>query len=154
MKKRFSAVLAGRGSKSSWVFLPIPFDVAAAFGTKGRVPVAGTLNGIAFRNSLLPQGDGTHEMAVNRELREAARAGAGDTVKVVLERDTSERTVDLPPELDAALGKAKKARAAFDAMAYSHRKEYADWVRGAKKEETRIARAQKACEKITQPSAK
>ena len=148
MKKRFTAALIGRGSKSAWVFLPIPFDVVTAFGTKGRVPVMGTINGFAFKNSLLPQGDGTHEMAVNKELRAGANAVAGDTVKVVLERDSSERTVDVPPELDAALAKAKKARAAFDAMAYSHRKEYADWVSGAKKDETRVARALKAVEKL------
>jgi len=49
--------------RGSWTFLEIPFSVETAFGSKGRVAVAVTMNGFAFQNSLLPQGDGTHAMA-------------------------------------------------------------------------------------------
>lgn len=68
MQQEFDAILTGRGPGGAWTFLPVPFDVQAAFGSKAQVTVAGTLNGFAFRNSLLPQGDGTHAMAVEAAL--------------------------------------------------------------------------------------
>ncbi len=144
MAQRFNAELIGRGPKSAWVFLPIPFDVAAVFGSRGRVAVSGTLNGFAFRNSLLPEGDGTHAMPVSKELQKGAKVKCGDTVEVVLERDVLERVVTVPPELAAALRSAAPARTAFEALAYSHKKEYVEWIAGAKKDETRVSRAQKA----------
>jgi hypothetical protein len=147
---RFKGKLVGRGPKSAWTFLPIPFDVEAAFGSKGRVPVAGTINDAAFRTSLMPQGDGTHAMMVDKALQSAAGARAGDSVVVVIERDDKERVVDVPVELSQALSAQAAARAAFDRLAYSHRREYAEWVAGAKKSETRIARAQKAAAMLSE----
>jgi hypothetical protein len=144
MKKTFTARLTPRGPGGAWVFLPIPFNVEETFGSKARVPVAGTLNGFAFRNSLLPQGDGTHAMAVSKELRAGAQASAGDLVAVVLQVDQAERIVSIPPELEAVLSKSKKLSQAFAALAPSHRKEFADWIGSAKKAETRLGRADKA----------
>src|SRR5437588_4039830 len=72
-----------------------PFDVLTVFGTKARVPVRGTINGVPFRSSLCNMGSG-HLMGINRELRTSAKCGAGDTVDVVLERDREERVVEVP----------------------------------------------------------
>ena len=41
-----------------------------------------------------------------------------------------------------------KAKAGFDGLAYSHRKEYARWIGEAKKEETRERRVAKALEML------
>jgi uncharacterized protein YdeI (YjbR/CyaY-like superfamily) len=49
-----------------------------------------------------------------------------------------------PEELQSALAKDPAAKSAFEALPPSHRKEYADWVAGAKKPETRLTRAEKA----------
>ena len=56
-EQHFDAHLTARGPKGAWVFLSIPFDVQAVFGTRSKVPVAGTLNGVPFRLSLQPEGD-------------------------------------------------------------------------------------------------
>ena len=40
-----------------------------------------------------------------------------------------------PEELQSALAKDPAAKSAFEALPPSHRKEYADWVAGAKKPE-------------------
>src|SRR5258706_6820604 len=45
----------------------------------------------------------------------------------------------VPADLKAALAKNKKAAATFEAFSYSHKKEYAEWVTEAKREETRKA---------------
>jgi uncharacterized protein YdeI (YjbR/CyaY-like superfamily) len=103
--------------------------------------VAGTINGFAFRNSLMPEGDGTHAMMVGKELQAGAKAAPGDTVTVVMSVDREERRVEVPPELQAVLDKNKKAAESFTKLSPSHRKEFAEWVGGAKKEETRLDRA-------------
>jgi uncharacterized protein YdeI (YjbR/CyaY-like superfamily) len=54
------------------------------------------------------------------------------------------QTVDVPPELEAAFADAPAARAVFDALAYTHRGEYATWIDEAKRPETRARRAAKA----------
>jgi hypothetical protein len=144
MTKKFKAKLFAKGPGGSWTFLPIPFDVEGVFGGKGRVPVSGTANGFAFRNSLMPEGDGTHVMMFSKALQTGANARPGETVEIVMQRDDQERTVTLPPELEAALKKNRQAAAAFAKMAYSHRKEYADWIGSAKQAETRERRAAKA----------
>jgi len=46
----------------------------------------------------------------------------------------------VPPVLVAALKKNTKAKAAFDAFSYSHKKEYAEWIGEAKQEDTRTRR--------------
>jgi hypothetical protein len=142
--KRFKTRLTARGPGGAWTFLEIPFSVEEAFGSKARVAVSGTMNGFAFQNSLLPQGDGTHAMAVSKALQAGAKAGAGDPVSVVMAVDRSERVVTVPKELQAVLATHRKASQAFEALSYSHRKEFAEWVGTAKKEETRLDRARKS----------
>ena len=105
------------------------------FGTRARVPVAGTINGFPFRNSLSPMG-GKHIMSVNKELQAGAKAKPGDIAHLVMQRDDKPRTVAIPPALKKVLAAKPVARVAFDRLSYSHRKEYADWITGAKQEET------------------
>jgi Domain of unknown function (DUF1905) len=108
-KLRFTVKLEGKaGSSAAW--LNAPFDVPETFGTRARVPVRGTINGFPFRSSLMPMG-GCHGMAVNRTMRDGAKAKAGDVVEVVMERDEEERTVEAPPELKKELAKSKTAQA-------------------------------------------
>lgn len=46
------------GLGDAWTFMTIPFDVRVVYKTRSRVPVAGTINDFAFRNSIMPEGDG------------------------------------------------------------------------------------------------
>ncbi|MBI3869413.1 MAG: DUF1905 domain-containing protein [Verrucomicrobia bacterium] len=151
MKKqtqRFQGRLAGRGPKSAWVFLDIPFNVLEVFGSRARVPVTGTLNGHPFRNSLLPNGDGTHSMPVNKELQAGAKAVAGDAVSVVMSLETAPRTVAIPDDLRASLEARPTAQRAFASLSYSHKKEFVDWIVQAKKPETRARRLGKTIEML------
>lgn len=147
-KKDFEGVLTARGPKGAWTYMPIPFSVEEVFGTRARVAVAGTINGFPFQNSLMPNGDGTHLMTISKELMAGAGAGQGERVKVSMKLDDAPREVEVPEELAAALKSDKKAAEAFETLAHSHKKEYTDWVGGAKKAETRASRAAKAVEMI------
>jgi uncharacterized protein YdeI (YjbR/CyaY-like superfamily) len=102
------------------------------------------MNGFPFRSSLFPNGDGTHHMMVNKAMKTGAQAQAGDTVRVVLEPDTAPRTVETPPDLVAALATSPDAQARYEQLAYSHKKEYVEWIESAKKDETRARRVEQA----------
>ena len=58
--------------------------------------------------------------------------------------------VEVPAELTAALKKNKKAAAAFAAFSPSCRREYAEWIAEAKREETRAKRVATAVEWIAE----
>jgi hypothetical protein len=84
MKKlEFTVNLEGKGTSGAW--WSAPFDVIKVFGTRARVPVPGTINGFAFRSSLMAMG-GCHGMAINKSMRDGAGVKAGDAVSVVMER--------------------------------------------------------------------
>ena len=138
---RFKVKLIGDG-KSQVAAIRPPFDVPTIFGTRARVPVRGTVNGVAFRNSLCNMGDG-HFMVVNREMREAGKCAAGDVVDVVMERDSAPRTVTVPPYLKKIIACDRKAQQTWDSLAFTHKKEWVNTIADAKKEETRQRRIDK-----------
>lgn len=54
----------------------------------------------------------------------------------------------MPPALTTALARDAAARKAFDALAYTHRKEFARWIAEAKREDTRERRVGQALEML------
>jgi Bacteriocin-protection, YdeI or OmpD-Associated/Domain of unknown function (DUF1905) len=141
---RFRAELKVEGKTATYV--EVPLDVPAVFGRE-RPPVSGTINDAPLRSTIAKYGD-DYFLPINKELREDAGAAAGDTVDMELELDTKPRTVRLPKDLAEALD--SEARAMFDRMSYSHRKEYVDWIKEAKHEDTRHRRIAKAVDLIRQ----
>jgi hypothetical protein len=141
--RRFEAVLGGEAGDLPGVVLPA--EVAAALGGRARIPVAGTINGVPFRGSTMPMGDGRHCVGFRKDLR--AQAGGvedGDAVTIEIARDDAPRTVDTPPDLAAALDVDTAVRAAFEGMSYTHRTEWVQAVEDAKRPETRTRRIAQA----------
>jgi hypothetical protein len=143
-KVTFETDLIRPDTPGSWTYLRVPLDVEGIYGSKSRIPVQGTVDGSPFRSSLLPQGDGAFILVVNKELRDQINKQSGDTVTVIMERDTDVRIVEIPQDLADALEAHIVAQESFHAFAYSHQKEYVDWINSAKKAETRAARIEKA----------
>ena len=82
-----------------------------------------------------------------KSIREQIGKGPGDTIDVVLWRDETERTVDVPAEF-ASLMKKAGVVAFFEKLSYTNRKEYCRWITGAKREETRQMRLKKSIEML------
>jgi Domain of unknown function (DUF1905)/Bacteriocin-protection, YdeI or OmpD-Associated len=121
-------------------FVTLPPEVADKLGGRARIPLRGTLNGLAFRGSTMPMGDGRHCLGFRKDQRAAAGVAVGDLVTVEVARDDEERLVELPPELAEAVGAEPALRAAFEALSYTSRKEHTEAVRSAKRPETRDRR--------------
>lgn len=128
-------------------YIAVPFDVEAAFGSRGQVRVQATFDGVPYRGSIAPMG-GKHILIVRKAIREAIGKGPGDRVYVTLEEDTTPRVVDVPDDLVTALARRPGAKQAFDGLAYTHKKEYVAWIEEAKRAETRARRIAKAAEML------
>ncbi len=120
----------------------VPAEAIAALGGKKKPLVIVTVNGFTYRSTVAAYGD-VYLLPLSQERRAAAGVAPGDVIEVTLELDTAPRTVELPDDLAAALAARPGARAAFDALAYSARKEHVRQVTEAKAQETRERRIAK-----------
>ena len=141
MSRRFEAVLE---DNAPGVVFALPFDPKEELG-RARAPVQVTIGGYTFRTTVAVYG-GRALIGVNKANREAAGVEAGERVTVELELDTAPREVEVPPELAEALEAEPDLRAFFEGLSLTHRREYAEWITEAKREETRRRRAEKAVE--------
>jgi hypothetical protein len=142
---RFTTTLLARGPAAA-VVLDDAQVAAVGEGAK-RFPVAAAVNGYTWRTSVARMG-GEFLLGLNRAVRLEAGVQAGDTVEVEIELDTAPREVVVPDALAGALAHDVAARAAFEALSYSHRKEYARWIDEAKRDETRERRLAKTLAKL------
>jgi hypothetical protein len=124
-------------------FIFFPFDTQEEFGTRGQVRVQATFDGVPYAGAMVKYAPPQHMLPVVKSILEQIGKCHGDTVAVVLQRDESVRTVEVPPEF-AKLMKKESVLIAFEKLSYSHQKEYCRWITEAKKEETRQARLTKA----------
>jgi uncharacterized protein YdeI (YjbR/CyaY-like superfamily) len=85
---------------------------------------------------------------LSAENRTAAGVAAGDQVDVDIEPDTAPREVEAPADLTEALTRDDAARATFDGLSYTHRKEWVRWVEEAKRADTRATRLAKTVEAL------
>jgi uncharacterized protein YdeI (YjbR/CyaY-like superfamily) len=69
-------------------------------------------------------------------------------VDVEVERDAAPRELQIPADLAAALTKDADAAKAFDSLSFTHRREYVEWITGAKREDTRARRVAQTLERL------
>ena len=136
---RFTATLEER-----WFVVPVN---ARELWGEARPPVAGTINGHPFRGRLAVYG-GQTVLGLTNAYRAEAGIVPGDELEVVMERDDAPREVAVPPALQAVLDGDEVARAAYEKLSFTHRREYAQWIAEAKREETRERRAARALEML------
>lgn len=127
-----------------------PPDVVEALGKGKRPPVIVSIAGHTYRSTVSAYRGPVFMLPLSKEHRAAAGVSAGDEVEVTLELDTAPRTVEVPPDLAAALGAVPGARGAFDALAFTHRKEHVRSVEEAKTAATRERRIAAVVAKVTE----
>ena len=147
----FSATLlrpkAEKGVSAEWTFLTLPKEASAKLRSRGQTSVAGTLNGSPFQATLEPDGQGGHWLKVDRELREAAGAEAGDVVTLDIAPMAHEPEPAVPPDLRKALAAAApKVREAWSDITPAARRDFIHWITSPKRPETRVKRVETACD--------
>lgn len=123
--------------------IEVPADVVEALGSGKRPAVTVTVNGHTYRSTVASMG-GRFLLPLSAENRSAAGVQAGDEVDVDVELDTAPREVEVPADLQAALDGDAEARAAWERLSYSHKRQHVLAIEGAKAAETRQRRIDKA----------
>jgi len=122
-------------------------DQVVQLSTAKAFPVLVTIGERTARLRLARMG-GKNLIGFSKAVRAELGVELGDELEVVITADTAERPVELPEVLAAALASDPTASAAFDALAYSHRKEIARSIAEAKQDATRERRLAKALEEL------
>jgi hypothetical protein len=123
--------------------LVVPDDVVAALGSGKRPAVVVTIGSYSYRTTVAHMG-GRFLVPLSAENRAAAGVAAGAEIDVDIEPDTAPREVTVPSDLAGALADDGTARAFFEGLSYTYRKEWVRWIEDAKQAETRAARVSKA----------
>lgn len=133
----------------AWTFLKLPKEASGKLSSRGMVSVEGTINGSAFQATLEPDGQGGHWLKVEKELREAVRAEAGDILTLAIAPVEVEPEPKVPPELRSALAAASaKARETWSGITTLARRDWIQWITSAKQETTRRKRIESACDML------
>lgn len=144
-KQTFTAKIRNAGGGGA--FVEVPFDVEAAFGSK-RPRVKALIEGVSYRGLLTRMGTDRHLLIILKEIRAQIGKTFGDEVTIMVEPDTEPRLIEVPVELKKAFKTEKEARALFEKLSYTHRREYVMWINEAKREETRRNRIAKTIEML------
>lgn len=144
-RRSFSAHI--ERARGGGAYVTVPFDVERAYGRK-RVPVRATIDGVAYRGTLVRMGGERHVLGVLKSIRDEIGKQPGDVVEIVVEQDAEPRVVDVPPDLAEALRQAPQARSTFESLSYSHQREYVTWIAEAKRAETRARRIAQTIEML------
>ncbi len=123
----------------------------------GRPRVLARVNGVEYHSRLARYGGRTY-LGLRKALLQQIGAATGDTVEIELTEEAEPPEPDPgpvapPAELDAALAADPQARAAWDALPPSHRREYTRWVAEAVRPETRNQRADRTVRRLTPPTS-
>ncbi|MEU4101706.1 YdeI/OmpD-associated family protein [Streptomyces tanashiensis] len=123
--------------------LEVPPEVVVALGGGARPPVTITVNGHSWKSRVAIL-RGRHLLGLSNANRQAAGVTIGEEVEVELELDAEPRVVVEPADFARALDDDPVARAAYDALAYSRKREHVRAIESAKRPETRERRIEKA----------
>lgn len=101
---------------------------------RGPIPVHGTIDGHVFTQTLVKFA-GAWRLYLNGPMLKTAKKSVGDAVRIRIAFDPRERSIPMPPALEAALKVNNNARAVFDALSPSRRKEIMRYIGNLKSEE-------------------
>jgi Bacteriocin-protection, YdeI or OmpD-Associated/Domain of unknown function (DUF1905) len=123
--------------------LEVPPEVVEALGGGKRPRVIITVNGHSWRSRVAIM-RGRYLLGLSNANRQAAGIVTGEEVEIELAFDPEPPAVNLPGDFAGALVADPAARAAYDRLTPSRKREHVRAIESAKKPETRKRRIEKA----------
>jgi hypothetical protein len=142
---RFEAKLFKIGS---WTVLLLPKGASAKLPSRGQAMVKGTIDGFWFQIALEPDGRGSHWFKVDKALREAIKANAGDTVTLAIESTKEWPEPRVPEDLQTALAATPQVRSLWLDITPMARWDWIRWIGATSQSETRKRRIEVAFSKL------
>lgn len=128
-------------------------EQVAELGGGKRAAVVVTIGERSARLRLAVMG-GCNLIGLSKASRAALGVEIGESVSVIISLDELPRTVAVPDDLAAALAAEPALRAHFDGLAFTHRREYVEWVDSAKRVDTRQRRIASTLAKLRESLAR
>ncbi len=100
---------------------------------KGHIPVKGTINGKPFRQTLVKY-SGDWRLYINMKMLKDSPRRIGEEIKVEIEFDPNDRTIETHPKLKKALMENKHANDVFEKLSASRQKEIVRYISNLKTE--------------------
>ncbi len=123
--------------------IAVPEEIARPFITeKGDRRVVCTLNGqLDFQCALMPKGDGSFFININKKIRDKLKLKVGMPMQVALRKDESQYGLPMPEELEELLQQDEEGNRFFHALTPGKQRNLLYIVGSAQKSDTRIRRA-------------
>lgn len=149
-KSRFKAKLMqpAKAKDDSWSFLVLPKEISEKLPRRGMTTIEGTMNGHAFQTTLEPDGQLSHWLKVNKQMREAAGVNVGETITLEVMPVEEEPDPEVPKELKEALDASPEAQAMWSDITTIARLDWIHWITSAKQAKTRTKRITNACDML------
>jgi Bacteriocin-protection, YdeI or OmpD-Associated/Domain of unknown function (DUF1905) len=132
--------------------LEVPPEVVEALGGGKRPRVTVTINRQSWSTRIAIM-RGRHLIGLSNANRTAAGVGIGDEVEVEVELDTEPVTVVEPEDFLRALDADPVARAGYDRLTVSQKRQHVRAIESAKQPETRVRRIEKALAALRDPES-
>jgi hypothetical protein len=132
--------------------LEVPEEVVQALGGGKRPAVTITINGHSWKSRIAIM-RGRYLIGLSSANRRAAGIATGDEAEVEVELDVEPRVVVEPTDFVAALDADPTARAAYERLSYSRKREHVRAIETAKRPETRSRRIDAALASLRAPES-
>ena len=119
--------------------LEVPEEVVQALGGDKRPAVTITISGHSWKSRIAIM-RGRYLIGLSNANRRAAGVATGDEAEVEVEPDVEPRVVAEPTDFVDALDADPAARAAYERLSFSRKREHVRAIEGAKRPETRSRR--------------
>jgi hypothetical protein len=123
--------------------IEVPVAVIDQLGAGQRPPISVDMNGFVFRTTVGVM-SGKHLIPVSAAIRKDAGVKGGDSLRVTVTLESAPREVAVPADFAAALAAAPEAGAFFGRLSNSLQRYHIDNINGAKTDDTRQRRIEKA----------
>ena len=110
----------------------VPEKISRVLERTGNIPVRGTVNGFAFRSTLVPVKGGPYRLYLNSGMQKGADIGVGNIVEVLLEYDPDPRVDPIPDLLLEEFNRNPGAMSTWNALVPSRRKEILRYLNSLK----------------------
>jgi hypothetical protein len=139
---------------NSWIIIRLPESASAMLPSRGMIMVSGTINGIAFKALLEPDGryapgqKSSHWFRPDKKLLDSAHVTVGDTVVISLEPTKEWIEPEIPEDFKKALSSSSKAESLWNDITPMARWDWIRWIRAVKSPQTRQKHIEVALDKL------
>ncbi|PHN05464.1 YdeI/OmpD-associated family protein [Flavilitoribacter nigricans] len=152
----FTAALDKLDSNLWNYYLPVPVDISEAIiaEQKDRRVICTLNNKLEFQCALMPKGDGTYFIMLNKSIRDKLKLTLGITVDVRLKKDESEYGLPMPDELAEVLASDPEGNDHFQALTPGKQRNLLYIVGKVKSSDLRIHKALVVIEHLKKQNGK